>query len=63
MMERLTYKSMMGDYGCAVEFKDGWEEKCAFRNRLGKFEDLGYEPEELAEMIKMMGNRTNEYGG
>lgn len=36
---RLTYRSALGDYGCAQTFKDDWEEKYAFRNKLGKFED------------------------
>lgn len=36
---RLTYRSAWGDYGCAVEFENDWEEKNAFRNKLGKFED------------------------
>lgn len=36
---RLTYRSAWGDYGCAVEFENDWEEKNAFRNALGKYED------------------------
>ena len=36
---RLTYRSSFGDYGCAVDFRDDFAEKCAFRNKLGKFED------------------------
>lgn len=36
---RLTYRSAWGDYGCAVEYDNDWEEKNAFRNALGKFED------------------------
>ena len=36
---RLTYRSSFGDYGCAVDFRDDFTEKCAFRNKLGKFED------------------------
>lgn len=51
-MERLTYKSSMGDYGSEKEFDDRWEEKCALRNALGKYEDLGYTPEELKEIIE-----------
>lgn len=49
---RLTYKSFMGDYGCAVEFNNQSEETAAFRNRLGAFEDLGYEPEELKNIVE-----------
>lgn len=51
-MVRLTYKSHCGDYGSAVIFDDEWDEKCALRNALGKYEDLGYSPEELKEIIK-----------
>lgn len=36
---RLTYRSALGDYGCVVEFENDWEEKNAFRNALGKYED------------------------
>ena len=36
---RLTYRSAFGDYGCAQTFKDEWDERNAFRNKLGKFED------------------------
>ena len=51
-MDRLTYKSSWGDYGSAKDYEDGWSEKCALRNALGKYEDLGYSPEELKEIIK-----------
>ena len=50
-MERLTYRSKWGDYGANVEYADEWEEKCELRNRLGAYEDLGYSPEELKEII------------
>ena len=50
-MERLTYKSCMGDYGSAKTFYDEFTEKCALRNALGKYEDLGYTPEELKQII------------
>lgn len=50
-MTRLTYKSSWGDYGSAVEFDDSWDEKCALRNMLGKYEDLGYTPNELKEIL------------
>ena len=59
-MERLTYKSSMGDYGSEKEFDDWWEEKCALRNALGKYEDLGYTPEELKEIIEK--NKGVVYG-
>lgn len=45
---RLTYKSSFGDYGCAVTFEDDWQEKCAFRNKLGKYED-NYEWHSIAK--------------
>ena len=51
-MDRLTYKSSCGDYGSAKNFEDEWSEKCALRNALGKYEDFGYSPEELREIIK-----------
>lgn len=51
-MDRLTYKSSWGDYGSAKNFEDDLSEKCALRNALGKYEDLGYSPEELREIIK-----------
>lgn len=43
--DRLTYKSSWGDYGCAVTFDNDWEEKSAFRNRLGVYEDVSIEHE------------------
>ena len=51
-MDRLTYKSLMGDYGSAKAFEDEYSEKCALRNALGKYEDLGYTPDELKNLIK-----------
>lgn len=51
-MDRLTYKSSWGDYGSAKDFEDSFSERCALRNALGKYEDLGYTPEELEEIIK-----------
>ena len=50
-MNRLTYKSSMGDYGSDKTFEDDFTEKCALRNALGKYEDLGYTPDELREII------------
>lgn len=51
-MDRLTYKSSMGDYGLRKVFEDDIEEKYAMRNALGKYEDLGYTPEQLKEILK-----------
>ena len=51
-MDRLTYTSSWGDYGSPKNSEDEWSEKCALRNALGKYEDLGYSPEELREIIK-----------
>ena len=48
--DRLTYKSFCGDYGSQKEFADEWEEKCALRNRLGKYEDLGFDATEVKLM-------------
>lgn len=50
-MDRLTYKSSWGDYGSAKDFEDEFTEKCALRNKLGKYEDMEYSPEELREII------------
>lgn len=38
--DRLTYKSSWGDYGGNVVFDDHYQEICAYRNKLGKFEDM-----------------------
>lgn len=59
-MERLTYKSLMGDYGSAMFFEDEYAEKCALRNALGKYEDLGYTPDELREILN---SKTKEVQG
>lgn len=50
-MERLTQKSCMGDYSSAKIFDNEFDEKCALRNALGKYEDLGLTPDEISEMI------------
>lgn len=50
-MKRLTYKSMFGDYGSKRTYPDVWDEIEALRNALGKYEDLGYTPEELKVII------------
>lgn len=59
-MDRLTYKSSWGDYGSAKDFKDEWSEKCALRNALGKYEDLGYTPAELKEILKKQGLKGSD---
>lgn len=55
-MTRLTYKSAMGDYGSVIEYPSKNDEIQALRNRLGKYEDFGYEPEELLELRKGKNN-------
>lgn len=50
-MDRLTYKSCMGDYGSAKEFLNEYEEKCVLRNALGRYEDLGYTPDEIKKFL------------
>ena len=52
--DRLTYRSMFGDYGISAAFHTWVEERDALRNALGKYEDLGYTPEELREMINLL---------
>lgn len=49
---RLTYKSCFGDYGSDRVYRDTWEELSALRNALGKYEDIGYTPEELKDLLK-----------
>lgn len=50
-LDRLTYKSSMGDYGSAKEYEDEYVEICALRNALGKYEDLGFTPEEIRTLL------------
>lgn len=50
-MERITYKTSMGDYGINVVFKTMRDEICALRDALGKYEDLGFTPRELKAII------------
>ena len=57
-MTRLTYKSAMGDYGSVIEYPSKNDESQALRNRLGKYEDFGYEPEELLELRNEKNNET-----
>lgn len=49
-MDRLTYKSSMGDYGSTKYYDSPMEEVYALRNALGKYEDLGMTPEEIKEL-------------
>lgn len=46
-MKRLTRKTSMGDYGGNGGFENVHDELQALRNRLGKYEDAGLEPEEI----------------
>ena len=55
-MDRLTYKSCMGDYGATAEFSSKDEEISRLRNALGRYEDIGYTPVELAAIIKIVKN-------
>lgn len=57
IMDRLTYKSSMGDYGSAKYFDDYLEERCILRNALGQYEDLGYSADELKEMLQREDNK------
>ena len=52
-MKRLTYKSMCGDYGSEAAYPDVISELYAMRDALGKYEDLGYTPEELKALLNM----------
>lgn len=52
-MNRLTYKTDMGDYGLVKDFENEFDEKCALRNALGKYEDLGYSPDQLKEILEI----------
>ena len=53
-MERLTYKSALGDYGSARDFPSPHEEIQALRNALGRYEDLNTTPEELRRFLASM---------
>lgn len=57
-MERLTYKSFMGDYGIDFnpEGMEDYEIICKLANRLGKYEDLNMTPDEIREMIDKFKN-------
>lgn len=47
-MDRLTYKSYMGDYGSNKEYDSVYDEIADLRNRLGQYEDTGLEPCEIS---------------
>lgn len=49
--KRITRVTIMGDYGCEEDYKDPYEEIQVLRNALGKYEDLGYTPEQLKKII------------
>ena len=53
-MERLTYKSFMGDYGLNfnVDNMEIYEVIHKLANKLGKYEDLGMSPEDILKMIE-----------
>ena len=61
-MDRITYKSNFGDYGSVKDYTYQWTEIFVLRNALGKYEDLGYTPEELEEIVKELKekDRRNE---
>lgn len=52
-MERLTYKSRYGDYGCEINFRGvfDWGVFYKLLNALGPYEDLGLTPEEIRERL------------
>ena len=54
-MTRLTYKSIMGDYGSVMEYPSKNDEIQALRNRLGKYEDFEI-PLENLKWISLLGN-------
>lgn len=49
--KRLTYKSRFGGYGLNIKFKKTIDGLFALRDALGKYEDLGYTPEQLKKII------------
>lgn len=51
--QRITYKSIFGDYGTDVAFDSIHEELAALRNALGRYEDIGYSPEELVKILNI----------
>lgn len=56
-MERLTYKSSMGDYGSNIIYNNEdyteqlWQEIQTLRNALGKYEDLDLTPDEIKRLL------------
>ena len=51
MIDRLTRKTVFGDYGAEKEYESRQEEIQTLRNALGKYEDLGLSPEEIEEVL------------
>lgn len=49
MKERITYRSDFGDYGLSDSYT---VEEITYK--LGKYEDLGYSPEELKVIIEYL---------
>lgn len=58
--ERLTYKSQMGDYGATREYDSPYQEVQTLRNALGEYEDLGYAPVELVNILNELVNTLKE---
>ena len=56
--KRITRVTIMGDYGSEEVYNDPYEEIQVLRNALGKYEDLGYTPEQLKKML----TGDNEHG-
>lgn len=53
-MDRITYKSAMGDYGSKVEFESTEQEIACLRNALGKYEDIGLTADEIIQSINKL---------
>ena len=59
-MDRITYRSSMGDYGLQKFFNDERSEIYALRNALGAYEDLGYTADELKAMLQNLDEPKSE---
>ena len=49
--KRITRVTIMGDYGSEEVYNDPYEEIQVLRNALGKYEDLGYTPDQLKTIL------------
>ena len=49
--KRITRETIMGDYGSNEVYADPYEEIQVLRNALGRYEDLGYTPNQLKEIL------------